>query len=453
MGNLLTSLLNSTGAFHAYDRALSVIQNNIVNANTPGYVRQTQTLEAQPFEPQLSLPGGVLAGPVISARSEFLEQQVRQQQENFGQAQQQAADLRHVEPLFTLTGTSGLSSAMDQFFGSFSALSVNPNDASARHSVLDQASLLVDRFHSLTLGISQVAGNVDRQTSDNVAAINSMAAQVAQLNQQITAGVDQASDAGLDAQMHATLEELSGLANVTVLKEQNGAFTVCLGGQSLLVLGNRSFAVSADLSGPATVIRDSAGNDATASISRSQLGALIEDKNVKLPGYQTDINALAAAFADQVNAQLAQGLDRNGVTPAINLLQYAHAQDAAQSIAVTSITADQIAAASSSSPGGNGNAIAVARLAQQPLVGGATFTDFFANLSARVGRDTAAANRNQSQYKDQLAQARDQRATLTGVSLDEEAAKLIQFQQAYQATGKLVGVLDTLTQTLMNLIH
>ena len=92
MGSLFTSLLNSTGALRVYGRTFNVIQNNITNANTPGYVRQDQVLVSMPFNPDQGLPGGVLSGPMLSARSSFLEQSVRNQNELLGNSQQRATD-------------------------------------------------------------------------------------------------------------------------------------------------------------------------------------------------------------------------------------------------------------------------------------------------------------------------------------------------------------------------
>src|SRR5438067_175224 len=139
MGNIFTSLLNATGALQVYGRALSVVENNISNVNTPGYVRQDQTFLSLPFDPAKGLTGGVLTGPVLGARSEFLEHAVRSQQENFGSAQQRATDLAQIEPLFDLTTGFGISSAFNRFFDSFAQLAVNPNDPVARQAVIDQA--------------------------------------------------------------------------------------------------------------------------------------------------------------------------------------------------------------------------------------------------------------------------------------------------------------------------
>jgi flagellar hook-associated protein 1 FlgK len=70
-----------------------------------------------------------------------------------------------------------------------------------------------------------------------------------------------------------------------------------------------------------------------------------------------------------------------------------------------------------------------------------------------VGRDVSKAQQETIQYQDSVTQAQLQRQQQTGVSLDEEAAKLLQFQQAYSAMGKMISVLDSLTQTVIDLIH
>jgi flagellar hook-associated protein 1 FlgK len=453
MGTLFTSLLNSTSALQVFGRSLDVIQNNISNAITPGYAKQSQSLIAAPFDPHAGFTGGVIAGPVISARSEFFEQAVRAQQEALGYAGQKAGDLGLIEPLFDLTSDSGLSGAINKLFDSFSQLSVSPNDAVARQSVIDQAAQTAQSFQQTALGIAQVSDNIVSQTRDTVTAINRIGAQLADFNKLFRANSENAENAGIDAQVHTALEELSGLANFTLVKSNDGSLNVYLGGQTPLVTGDHQFAVSADFSSPQTVIRDSQGNDITAQISGGSLGALMEEKNSVLPGYLNSLNTLARTLADQVNATLAQGVDQNGATPAAKLFTYDQAADAASTLRVSGITPDQIAAALPNAPGGNGNAIALAQLANAPLVQGFTFIQAYGNLGAQVGRDVASAKQDRGQRQDLLMQTRAMRSDATGVSLNEEAAKLLQFQQAYQAVGKLVGVLDGLTQTLMDIIQ
>ena len=94
----------------------------------------------------------------------------------------------------------------------------------------------------------------------------------------------------------------------------------------------------------------------------------------------------------------------------------------------------------------------MSQLTTQPLANGFTFTQAFGNLSGQVGSDVSNAQQDQNAQQNLLTQAQAQRTAQTGVSLNEEAAKLLQFQQSYQAAGKLVNIIDTLTQTVINMI-
>jgi flagellar hook-associated protein 1 len=453
MGGLFTTLLNSTGTLQVYQRAFNVIQNNISNVNTPGYSRQDLVILSRPFDPAAGLTGGILPGPMVSSRSEFLDQTVRVQQEQAGYSSQRASDLRQIEPLFDIGSEHGIPAALNKFFNIFSQLAVNPNDAVARQSVLDLSGDVAQSFQQTALSVQNVAAGVRNQTVDAVRSVNRLASEIAGINQQYRSSAEATGDAGLAARLTTALEELSEVANYTVIRTGDGAANVYLGGQVPLVVGDHEFAIQADLSGTSTVILDSQGNDVTALITRGKLGALLEEKNVTLPAYLAELNTLAKGFADTVNAQLALGVDRNGAVPTVGLFAYSSANDAASTLALTAITADQIAAALPAAPGGNGNAIAIARLADAISIGNYTFTQHFGNLGGRVGRDVNAAELNQERYRDAVTLARSRRQAPTGVSLDEEAAKLLQFQQAYQAVGKLVGVLKELTDTVMNMIR
>ena len=216
----------------------------------------------------------------------------------------------------------------------------------------------------------------------------------------------------------------------------------------------KRFPISADVSNPQAVITDSQGNDITSKLINNggELGAELQTRNVTLPGYLSSLNTIAQTFADSVNTTLSQGLDANGNSPAVNLFQYNATQGAAYTMSVTNITTDQIAAASAGAPGGNGNAIAVANLANQPVLSGATITQAYGNLGAQVGRDISTAQQSQSAYQSLVDQAQQTRSNTTGVSLDAEAAELVQFQQAYQAAGQVVSVLNNMTQVVVNMV-
>ena len=455
MGGLFTSLLNSTNALQVYGRVFSVIENNITNANTPGYARQDQSLVALAFNPAEGIEGGVMAGPMLSARSKYLEQAVRNQRELLGSAQQKTGDLTQIEPLFDTSGKSGVPAAFNNFFNSFSQLSVNPNDPVSRQNVIDAAGQVAGAFHQNAIGIGRVSSNLDSETRDAITTVNQAATDIASINQHFRSNSAATTDAGLDARLNADLENLSQVVNYTAIKAGDGSYSIFLGGQTPLVIGDHTFPITGDFSAPQTVIRDSQANDITKELAGAggTMGAMLEEKNTTLPGYMTALNNVAKVFADSVNTALALGVDRNGNPPAVNLFTYNAVLGPAFTLAVTNITPDQIAAALPAAPGGNGNAIALSQLAGQPLVNGFTFTQAYGNLGGQVGADVSSAKQDQAAQQDLVGLAQQQRAQASGVSLDAEATKLLQFQQAYGAVGKLVSVLNSLTDTVMNMIH
>ena len=125
----------------------------------------------------------------------------------------------------------------------------------------------------------------------------------------------------------------------------------------------------------------------------------------------------------------------------------------AASLDVTAITTDQVAAAKAGSPGGNDNALALSDLLGSNLIQGQTLTGYFGALGGKVGRDLSTAQAGQDSFSATLAQARAFREQLSGVSLDEEAANLMAAQRAYEASGKLMTVLNDMMDTLMQLIR
>jgi len=120
---------------------------------------------------------------------------------------------------------------------------------------------------------------------------------------------------------------------------------------------------------------------------------------------------------------------------------------------VNALSTSDVAAASATAPGGNGNALVLADLGKSRQIDGFTFTEFYGNLGGRVGRDSASAKDDQVTSGSLLTQARSLRSDSSGVSLDEEAAKLIQFQKSYEAAAKLISVLNDLTDTLIGVIR
>src|ERR1700730_948523 len=150
----LNSAANNIGSL---ERSLSIIQSNVENASVPGYARQ-------------DLVGAIGASSTAavvdqqSSRNEFAETAVRQQNSLLGHFNQLTSILGSVEPNFSASGTTGIPNAINNLFAGFSALATNPNDTSARQSVIDQASELAKSFNSTAANLASVQSNA-RQTN------------------------------------------------------------------------------------------------------------------------------------------------------------------------------------------------------------------------------------------------------------------------------------------------
>src|ERR1700722_4650384 len=99
MASLVASLTVTAGALNAFSQSLETIQNNIANAQTPGYASQTQTLEATTFDPSDGSLGGVTAGAIVSSRNEYDEQALRNQTVQLGAADQSVNSLTEMQSL------------------------------------------------------------------------------------------------------------------------------------------------------------------------------------------------------------------------------------------------------------------------------------------------------------------------------------------------------------------
>lgn len=453
MGSLNIALLNSAQAQRTFIRALNVVQTNVSNVNTPGYASQSAVLLNQPFNPDVGLPGGVAFGQLQNSRSTFAEQSVRDQQGFLNQNQQLSADLSRLNPAFDLSSQSAIPQTLSAFFGSFSQLAVNPNDTLARQHVIDTASATAQSFHNTSSKLGDALNQTDAQISQTVDSINADVSNIQAINAQRRTSPGSQHDAGLDAQVYAKLEDLSQYVNIQSISQPDGTVNIYIAGQTPLLVGTHQYEIASDPSASAATIIDAGQHDITAQATSGKLSGLLQERNQLLPGYVANLNQLAQSFADSVNTQLSNGVDSTGASPSVDLFTYDPTTSAAATLQVSGIQTDQIAAADPASPGGNSNALLLAQLGQAKSINGLSFSQFYGTIAQKFGRDLSNAKENTTSAESLLSQAQKNREQISGVSLDEQAAQLIQFQQAYQAAGNLFRVLNQLAQDTINLIQ
>ena len=473
MATLFASLYTSADALDAFETAIGVIQNNVASASVPGYANENLDLTARPFEPTEGLLGGVEAGDIQSSRSQYAEQSVWSQNELLGSAAQQATSLSSLQGLFDVSGQSGIPAALSGLYSAFSAWSATPSDSVARQQVINAAQQMAQAFNETSSGIQTVESQTDAQAKSTVRQINQLTSQIAALNAQIRDG--NANDGGVQAQLYSTLEQLSNLTGISVRIESDGTATVLMDGQVPLVIGttqtqlqvqNASAIGAPNPNAPADLeIVSVDGQDVTSLASEGQLGGLLQFRNVMLPsiignGYQQgSLNQLAQRIADRVNALLTSGQVSSGPPAVPGSPLFTYAAGSPTSVAGTlaldpSITASQLAAIDPGPPPvANGIADKLAGLATSQnapdLINGLSYTQFYGGIASNVGQQEASASQNQELQTQLLTQAQSLRSQISGVSLNEQAAKLLEFQQAYEASAQ---VIKTISDTSLDLL-
>jgi flagellar hook-associated protein 1 FlgK len=446
MGSLTTSLGIAAESMRALQKAIEITSNNVLNAKTPGYVKQSQALLARRLELDGGLGGGLEAGAVVSYRANHLEVAVRDSAQRHGYFAQQAQTLSKLEPIFDISGKTGIGAAIDKLFEGFSLLSVSPNDIPVRQDVLERARNVAAAFQSAGDGLAASAADADRRLRALVQAVNRAGEAIVDYNQNVLRDIRVASDPGMDAQVHQQLEELAQYVDFDVLRREDGALQVNLGRQTPLVIGAHFLPLSVDDLG---VVRDASGGDLSAVVTGGQIRGLLDFRDQLLPELRNDLNRLAEGLANAVNTTLAAGLDRDGNPPVVGLFTY----DAGKLEVTPGFTPEQIAAAAAGAPGGNGNSLELAALGTAKTIDSLTFSQFYGFLAAKAGRWLSEAKAQEQTQSLLVTQARSVRAEASGVSLDEEAANLIAFQRGYQATAELIRVLNSLTETTINIIR
>lgn len=455
MPSLNSSLLIATQALQAQELELQVANNNIANANTPGYARETVSLsEAGTSNTgSVTVGNGVTVTSVNSVRSDLLSLRIQQQTGQQASADAQVTALNQLQTLFPTTGAS-LASSLSTFFNSLSALSTNPGSSPDRQTAIQSAQALVSQFNSISAGLSGPTSSLNSTVTDDVSQINELSTQAAQLNQEVVEQTAQGQNTGpIGDQLNQVELRLANLTNISVTHSAQGD-TITTGNGTALVLGNQSYALSAsqDASGNQKVF-DQNGSDITTQISGGDLAGTFHVRDTQIPALLNSLDTLANQFATAFNTAQTKGYDENGNAGAALFSVSSTVAGSAASLKLTTTDPSAIAASSDGSSGSNGNVANLTALQNAPLTSGLSTTAQSSNLVYLIGSYTATATADSASIRQSLTALANQQGAISGVSIDEESANLIQYQQAYAAAAKVVSTIQSLFDTTINMIQ
>ncbi|MDP9044029.1 MAG: flagellar hook-associated protein FlgK [Pseudomonadota bacterium] len=298
--------------------ALQTASNNIANANTAGYSRQTAMLADAPsqFTGSGFFGKGVNVTTIARAYNGFLTGQAVTTASTAAADSARLGQLTQLQGVFPI-GAGGLGAAAGSFINSFVDLANNPSDSSARQVVLSQAQQLATHFAAAGNQLSAIQSGLTQTVKTSVDSLNQMAAQVAGLNRQISAlrGNGQAPNQLLD-QRDQLVSKIAGLVNVSTIPADDGSIGLFIGGGQNLVLGANANTVKAvpDAFDPSKVaLALSTGGSTTSipanSLSGGSLSGLLNFQNNDLTTANQLVGQLATSISSAANQQQALGLD------------------------------------------------------------------------------------------------------------------------------------------------
>lgn len=464
MATLNSALQLMSGSLSADQSALDVTANNVANANTPGYTREVPIFQANDSVTinGISFGQGVQMTEAQSQRSLVLDAAVQQQTQAQQASNSEAAALTQVEDIFnqvtTSTSSSGVNSLGDQvnnFFNSLSQLSAAPSDVSLRESVLTAAGQMTSAFNSAASQLSQQTVSLNTQVQGVVDRIDPLLTSIAQLNQQISSSTPAAAAGSLENQRQNDLQQLSQYIGVNVITNEDNSMTLTTTAGALLLSKDQAFQLTTgNVGGNVDVFTSAPAGAADITGAQAsgggQLGGLLTARDQDVPSVLGQINTLASGVATQINSIQTSGTDLSGNAGQPLFTMSALDPAATLSVALTDPTLIA-ASASGNGSGDNTNLLAMINVQNLSNVGGETPSNFYASFISVLGSKVSGLNTQNQAQQASLTQLQSQVSSLSGVSLNEEAASLQSYEQAYQSASQVFNIVNTLITSALNL--
>lgn len=319
-GDLLS--IGKSGLYAA-QAGLSTTGHNITNANVAGYSRQTVVQATNiGMETAEGFYGtGSKIAEIRRHADSFLNTQVRTAQASYSALDTYNAQISQIDDLLADT-SAGLSPALQDFFKGVQDVARSRASVPSRQSLMSAADTLASRFQQMNSRLQQVRDGVNNQIGASVTMINTLASQIADLNQQIGnfAPTETRAPNDLMDQREQLVLELNKYVKAEVSPGENHSLTVTIGSGMPLVVGSRPFTLVATTS-PTDQSRVVVGYKtadrvtilAENALPGGELGALMDFRAQTLDRTQNAMGRIAIGLAQNFNAQHKLGLDANGV--------------------------------------------------------------------------------------------------------------------------------------------
>ncbi|MEK6704682.1 MAG: flagellar hook-associated protein FlgK [Bdellovibrionota bacterium] len=451
--------------------AIATTGHNISNANREGFSRQR--VQSAPNETRTAAGshGYVGSGAIISrierVNDQYIEKQLRNGAKDLAHFEEKDLVLGQVEDVFNEMHGDGLNRLIATFFNEFRRLSNEPDNEAVRQSVREASQALVGDFHRLRKEVEEVRRHIDARLENYTTEINAISDEIKELNLKINILENSGAPANdLSDKRDVALKKLATYMNLNTHKDNNNNTIVEISGVGPLVTGGRSEKFSTARSpkddqgkqeGSLDLVSTSSVQAVvTHQIKGGKLGALLEIRDQTLSTIVDRLDDLAYALTNTVNEIHIQGFTRNGLTN-VEFFKPISKERAAEFLELSDAVRDNVnniaAAAMPEAPGDNRIALVISGLQNMRLMneGNATMDDWYNSIVSDVGVAAAKTKFGLNQQRDIITQLNRMRDQISGVSIDEETANLMQFQHAFDASAKVIQVADEMLKTVLEL--
>lgn len=451
--------------------ALSTTGHNISNVNTEGYSRQRVEQESVAADRlgNAVYGTGVRVAGIQRINDEYLTRQVSHETKFLGQYREKDVALMQADSIFNELNNEGLNRLMAKFFNEFRKLGNDPESEAMRATVRESTDQLIGDFHRISRSLRDIQKNIDVRLETNIREANELVDRLAHLNEEIKRSElnthSQAAD--LRDKRDVAIKKLSEIADISVASNERGELTVSLSGVGPLVSGslkNKLYVETAKSNEEgrpegSLVVRLEHNNspDVGGRIKNGKLGGLLESRDQILGTAARRLDELAFTFASKINEIHRKGYTVGGDTGIDYFEQPDSIEGAAERLSLSSDVredANNIATAlMPDAPGDNRVVLLISKLQHQRVMGGgkSTFDDHY-NATVADLATIAQKNKQVLEHQNHIVEQLEKiRQSIAGVSLDEETMNLVQFQQAFNASAKVIKVADEMLETVLNL--
>jgi flagellar hook-associated protein 1 FlgK len=486
--SLLTTLNTAARSLSAQTKVVEVIQHNVANANTPSFHRQQAVLKAgTPYgdirfisstgEGQMGT--GVVVEQIKRFNLQFFDGRYRLELGASKQWEAYQGVLQQVEAILAETSQDGLTNKLDAFWSGWQLLNSDPSSLALRADLRDRAVALTNAFSRRAEQLQNSRADLDLTIKDRVEEINSIARQLAELNQEIprVRALDNEPNDLLD-ERDRLLDRLSEISGQQAFDQENGENIVSIGGHALVV-GTQTFElVTTPDAANENLLRIDWADGQPFTATTGELRGYLDARDQAITDQLDGLNQLAQVMNDQVNALHQDGYSMaypGGLPPpyppdpaspytfpapynAYPFFTIDDPTDQARSFRVSDYIMndlENIAAAETadSAPGDGNMARQISDLqVAQFVIGGDTTTmnQFYTGKIGTLALETQRAERNFKDLGTIVRSLSDQREAVNGVNLDEEATNLMQSQKAYNAAARVLTAIDEMIDRIIN---